>query len=183
LFFLNSIGFTDDKKIKKRHNVKKLVILLLALLIAAGTTAATDPVEGFWLSYDEKTGKATAGWQIYQSNNKLYGKILSKADKTNTKAVKCKSSYPGFPVAGNVSEMPIIGTPWIFGLTKEKDGYWRGGSIIDPGEGKIYKCKITYHAAGGKYKKDTLEMRGEIGLGIGRSQLWLKATEAGAKSL
>jgi uncharacterized protein (DUF2147 family) len=60
---------------------------------------------------------------------------------------------------------------------------WSGGFVIDPSNGKIYKCKITWHPADGrKFPKEALEMRGEIGLGIGGSQYWRRATveQAGA---
>jgi uncharacterized protein (DUF2147 family) len=81
--------------------------------------------------------------------------------------------------------MPLAGTPWIFGLSPDRQsGQWSGGNVIDPKEGKMYKCKITFHAAGtGKYRTDTLEMRGEIGLGIGRSQFWQKTDRETAASL
>jgi uncharacterized protein (DUF2147 family) len=59
----------------------------------------------------------------------------------------------------------------------ERPGQWINGSIINPEDGKLYKCKITFHAADGKrYETDTLEMQGEIGLGIGLSQLWQKSS-------
>jgi uncharacterized protein (DUF2147 family) len=55
---------------------------------------------------------------------------------------------------------------------------------IDPNDGKMYKCKITFHAADGRrYPTDTLEMRGEIGLGIGRSQFWRKSNRTEASGL
>jgi uncharacterized protein (DUF2147 family) len=48
----------------------------------------------------------------------------------------------------------------------------------------MYKCKITFRPTDGKkYKVDTLEMRGEIGLGIGKSQYWTKATKEQASAL
>jgi uncharacterized protein (DUF2147 family) len=73
----------------------------------------------------------------------------------------------------------VIGTPWIWGLDKKKSGEWAGGNIVDPGKGDIYQCKITFRKADGKkFSKDVLEMRGEVGLGIGRSQFWQKASEA-----
>jgi uncharacterized protein (DUF2147 family) len=65
----------------------------------------------------------------------------------------------------------------------DKPGQWSGGNVIDPTDGKIYKCKINFHTAGGKFKTDTLEMRGEIGLGIGRSQYWQKTDSATAGNL
>jgi len=165
--------------------MKKQIALLLAFLTVAGFCFAADPIEGFWLSIDEKTNKVTAGWQIYQEGGKLYGKIMSTAtEPRGVLANRCKDSYPGFPVAGKVSAMPVAGTPWIFGLSQGKNGEWSGGNVINPEDGNIYKCKITFHAADGKkYKADTLEMRGEIGLGIGRSQFWQKTDQATASSL
>jgi uncharacterized protein (DUF2147 family) len=165
--------------------MKKVIALVVVLFVFVGVCFAADLVEGYWLSIDEKTEKVTAGWYVYQEGGKLFGKILSSADgKPGDVADKCKDSYAGFPIAGNVSKMPIIGTPWIFGLSMTKPGEWSGGSIINPEDGKLYKCKIIYHAADGKkYKTDTLEMRGEIGLGIGRSQFWQKTDQQTASNL
>jgi uncharacterized protein (DUF2147 family) len=164
--------------------LKKTGVFLL-LLFVAGFCSAADPVEGYWLSIDEKTNKVTAGWHIYQEGGRLYGKILSMTDYSNTlKAVPCKESYPGFPIAGKVNEMLVVGAPWIFGLSCDKPGEWSGGNIINAEDGKMYKCKIKYHGADGKkYKTDVLEMRGEIGLGIGRSQYWQKSDQQTASSL
>jgi uncharacterized protein (DUF2147 family) len=165
--------------------MKKVIALVVVLFAFTGFCFAADLVEGYWLSIDEKTGKVTAGWHVYQEGGKLFGKILSSADgKPGDLAEECKASYAGFPIAGDVSKMPITGTPWIFGLSMNKPGDWGGGKIIDPGDGKIYNCKIIYRAADGKkYKADTLEMRGEIGLGIGRSQFWQKTDLETASSL
>jgi uncharacterized protein (DUF2147 family) len=155
------------------------------LLLSAGVCFAADPVEGFWISVDEKTGKATAGWEIYQTGGKLYGKILSIVGfAQDVTAAACKESYRGFPVAGKVNAMPVLGTPWIFGLSPDREGLWSGGNVINPEDGSMYRCKITFRRAdGNRYKTDTLEMRGEIGLGIGRSQFWRKSTRAEAASL
>ena len=165
--------------------MKKLTALLSMLLVVAGFCFAADPAEGYWLSIDEKTGKVTAGWQIYQESGKLFGKILSIADFPNTAlAEPCRDSYAGFPVAGKVNQMTVVGTPWIFGLTLDKTGEWSGGSVINPEDGKMYKCKIIFRKADGRrYRTDTLEMRGQIGLGIGRSQFWQITDRQTAESL
>jgi uncharacterized protein (DUF2147 family) len=165
--------------------MKKTGILVCVLLGLGGLCFAADPAEGYWLSVDEKTGKVTAGWEIYQEGGRLFGKILSTADHPpGVIADKCDESYRGFPAAGKVNQMPVAGTPWIFGLSPEKQsGRWSGGNVIDPNDGKMYKCRIIFRAAGtGKFTADTLEMRGEIGLGIGRSQFWQKTgrQQAGA---
>ena len=165
--------------------MKKIVLFTAIFLFTFGVCFGADFAEGFWISYDEKSGKATAGWEIYTVGDKLYGKPLSVADHPqDVTAYKCKDSYAGFPVAGKVSQMIVVGTPWIFGLTMNRPGVWSGGNVIDPDSGTMYKCRITYHATdGNKYKVDTLEMRGEIGLGIGRSQFWRKCTRAEASAI
>lgn len=165
--------------------MKKLITLLAALIVCAGAVFAADPVEDYWISWDEKTNKATGGWSFYVKDNTLYGEMLSAADSTaETKATGCKGLKPikGFPKAGNPEDMLLLGTPWIFGLKKDKPGYWSGGNVVDPGEGKVYKCKVTYHEAKGS-DPAWLEMRGEIGLGIGRSQHWKHATKEEASSI
>jgi uncharacterized protein (DUF2147 family) len=166
-------------------NMKKLIVIFIVLLSGLGFRLAADPVEGCWFSLDEKTGKPSAGWEIYAENGRLYGKMLSmNGYPPDLKAVKCKDSYPGFPLSGKVNQLFVLGTPWIYGLSMEKTGQWSGGNIVDPETGNLYKCKITYHAADGKkYKTDVLEMRGEIGLGIGRSMLWPKASREEAAGL
>ena len=164
--------------------MKKFVIFLLVSVFTAGVFLAADPVEGFWISVDEKTQKPTAGWEIYTTGGKLFGKVLSVADHPqDVKADKCNDSYRGFPVSGKVSEMTVVGTPWIFGLTMDRAGVWSGGNVIDPDEGRMYGCRITFRAMdGNKYKTDTLEMRGTIGP-FGRSQFWQKATREQASAL
>jgi uncharacterized protein (DUF2147 family) len=165
--------------------MKKTVLLFGLALLLAGFCFAADPVEGYWLSIDDKTGRVTAGWEIYQEGGKLYGKVLSTAEHgPDVKALACRESYQGFPVPGKVNEMIVVGTPWIFGLVREKEGRWVNGNVIDPTDGNIYKCKIIFHSADGKkFTADTLEMRGEIGLGIGRSQYWRKTSREIAETL
>jgi uncharacterized protein (DUF2147 family) len=158
--------------------MKKFTVLSVLALVLTGYCFTLDPAEGFWISVDEKTGKTTAGWEIFVQNGKLFGRICSVADHPqDVKASNCNDSYKGFPTPGKVNEMTVVGTTWIFGLTMRDAGKWRGGNVIDPDSGKMYKAEVTFHPADGKrYKTDTLEMRGEIGLGIGRSQYWRKST-------
>jgi len=46
--------------------MKKGIALLLCALIFTGLCFASDPVEGFWISYDDKTGKATEDGRFIQ---------------------------------------------------------------------------------------------------------------------
>ncbi|CEM61048.1 DUF2147 domain-containing protein [Treponema phagedenis] len=158
--------------------MKKSMILLSMLIVSIALAFAADPAEGLWKSIDEKTGKPTGVWNIYVENDKLYGTMLVCMDHNPKAAVTaCKDSYPDFPKKGKVKNMALVGTPFIYNLVKKAEGSWHKGYIIDPTNGKRYQCKINFKKADGKkFKVDTLQMRGEIGLGIGRNQWWVKSS-------
>ena len=165
--------------------MKKIISILSVILLVGTMCFAADSAEGFWISVDEKTNEDTAGWQIWQDGRKLNGKILSVAGQDqNEKATGGKGkSYDNFMNGADIATLPTVGTAWIWNLENQGEGKWANGYIIDPGDGKRYKCRITFHKADGKkYKTDTLEMRGEVGP-FGRSQFWRKATESEAAGL
>ncbi len=164
----------------------KKFLALISILFTALSLCIADPAEGYWISIDEKTNKETAGWKIWVENGKLTGAITSIAGfPQDQKAVGAKGkSYNDFKGGADIGSLQSVGTNWIYGLSNVSEGKWANGYIIDPNDGKRYNCKITFHKADGKkYKSDTLEMRGEIGMGIGRSQYWKKATKESAEGL
>jgi uncharacterized protein (DUF2147 family) len=166
--------------------MKKTITTVIVILACAGYAFATDPVEGFWLSVDPITGKIQSGWEMYESNGIMYGKMLSAVGCTpTTNAAKCRDSYTGFPVAGKVNQLPILGTPWMFNLRMESPGHWTNGYIINPDDGHIYKLSLTYHPADGhKFQHETLEMQGQLlHLAISVSQYWRRATREEARAL
>ncbi len=159
-----------------------LVFTCILLFLTVGLYAA-DPAIGFWKSIDDESGEITAGWEVYEEQGILYGKILKVVGQpADALATACEGPYKDFPVAGDTSKMTLINTPWIYGLENKGEGKWKSGKIIDPENGKMYTSEITFHKAGGKYKMDTLEMRGKIGP-FGRSQFWQKSTREEIMSL
>jgi uncharacterized protein (DUF2147 family) len=56
----------------------------------------------------------------------------------------------------------------------EKNGALTGGTILDPNNGKVYKCNISYDT-----KTGHLNVRGSLDRGglIGRTQTWIKFDE------
>jgi uncharacterized protein (DUF2147 family) len=166
--------------------MKKIITTAIVILACAGYAFAADPVEGFWLSVDPITGKIQSGWEMYESNGFMYGKMLSAVGCTPTdKAHKCNGSYTGFPIAGKTNELPILGTPWIFDLIMESPGHWTNGYIINPDDGNMYKLSLTFHPADGKkFHNETLEIHGQLlHLGFSASQYWRRATREEASSL
>ena len=165
--------------------MKKAVLLIIFLAMCSASFVVADPAEGLWKSIDDKTGKVTAVWKLSISGDRLVGEMLAVVGKSpDKKADKCKDSYPGFPKAGKVNQMTLVGTPFMWGLEKKSEGVWQNGYIIAPDNGKYYYCKVTFRAKDGKkYKVESLEMRGEIGLGIGRTQIWQRATDEEAQRI
>jgi uncharacterized protein (DUF2147 family) len=161
-------------KVMKR-SLCTLMLFLFYLPLFAQT--GVDPAEGYWQVVDRKTNEVQSVWEFYQQEGILYGRlVLGKDNSPGELAAKCRDSYPGFPVAGRVNQLPVLGTPWIFGLKRVHAGEWTGGTIINPTTGNSYKCKVIYHSTDGeKFMAPTLEIRGEIGLGIGASQYWQQA--------
>jgi uncharacterized protein (DUF2147 family) len=63
----------------------------------------------------------------------------------------------------------IIGMTIVKGIKQKGDAY-EGGEILDPDNGKTYRCKMKVLESGKK-----LEVRGFIGISLfGRSQTWLR---------
>ncbi|GMO49760.1 MAG: DUF2147 domain-containing protein [Termitinemataceae bacterium] len=165
--------------------MKKIFFITVILsIVLPASVFASDPVEGYWFSVDDKSGVVKSSWIIYEKDGLLYGKIIALAGfPQDVKALPCNKTYNGFPASGNVNEMTVVGTTWIWGLKKQSSGVWKDGSIINPEDGGMYKSKIIFHAADGKkYKADTLEVRGEIGP-FGKSQFWKKASKESAEAL
>ena len=162
----------------------KKIFLCVAFFLASLCVFA-DPAEGFWISVDENSGKETAGWQIFQENGVLCGKILSVAEQAqDVKAFSATGkSYSNFYDGVDIGTLFVVGTKWIWDLKNSSSGKWSGGFVIDPQNGKRYKCEITFRKADGKkFVVDTLEMRGKVGP-FGRSQFWKKASQEDASSL
>lgn len=167
--------------------MKKMLALFGSLFLFTSIVFAADPAVGLWKSVDDQTGEVTALWRIYEKNGILYGEIAATIGfPQDVVASACKESYKGFPVAGPVNKMHTVGTPWIFGMEKVSAGNWKGGNIIDPGNGKMYGCVIKYLAPGETNKKytakvPTLAMAGTVGP-IQVFQYWVKATEDDVKA-
>jgi len=159
-------------------------LTVIVILIHAGVSSAADPAEGFWLSVDNRTGAIQSGWEIYESNGYLYGKLLSAVGCSSAdKAVRCRDSYANFPIAGKVNQLPVLDQPWIFGLRMESPGHWANGNVINIEDGNMYKCSLIYHQADGKkFKQEALEIRGQL-LFFSGSQYWRRATREEASAL
>jgi uncharacterized protein (DUF2147 family) len=140
------------------------ILLLIALgLISTLAAAAENPV-GLWRTIDDKSGKEKSLVRVTESNGQLQltiEKIFREpGEEPNPLCDKCP---------GEKKNKPVIGMQIGNGLKKDGD-VWSGGEILDPQNGKTYKCKVWLEDKGKK-----LHVRGFIGVSVlGRTQVWLR---------
>lgn len=135
------------------------VILFFFLLGCFQTNAQS--VLGKWKTIDDKTGKPKSVVEIFESNGKIFGKIIEIVDpaRRDKKCEKCE---------GQDKNKPVLGMIVIRGLAKDGEEY-NGGKILDPESGNLYKCLLKLE------NKDKLIVRGYMGFSlIGRSQTWIR---------
>lgn len=160
----------------------KQIIVAGVLLGAAAATFAqtaasaaaggvTSPV-GVWQTIDDKTDKPKALVEITQdSDGTLSGKVvkgLNPNDNPDRRCTECTDDRRG---------QKILGMTIIRDMKREGDG-WAAGNILDPENGKVYKCKMHLEDGGRK-----LVVRGFIGFSLlGRSQTWNRQGAGGAQA-
>ena len=140
----------------KKNNIGSIVLFFFVTLFAQSQT-----VIGKWKTIDDETGQAKSIVEIYEKSGKIYGKVIEILDLEHKKSICSNCS-------GDDKNKPILGMTVIKGLLKEGSQY-TGGKILDPKNGKLYKCYITLET------KDKLKVRGYIGISLfGRTQFWYR---------
>lgn len=137
-------------------------IIGLCLYLCSALALAASPA-GLWKSIDDKSGKPRSLIRITEHNGS-YSAVIEKGllatDTGNAVCDKCTDER---------KDQKIIGMTIVKGL-KENNGVYEGGEILDPENGKTYKCKMKLDDSGNK-----LEVRGFIGFSLfGRSQIWTR---------
>jgi uncharacterized protein (DUF2147 family) len=137
------------------------LLLVLICLIANQCFADSSSIIGAWKSIDDGNGKPRSIVRISENAGVIEGvieKIFPESNEDpNPKCDKCQ---------GELRDKPILGMKIINQMKKHNDEY-KDGTIMDPDNGKIYKCKLWLEDGGKK-----LKVRGYIGP-LFRTQTWL----------
>ena len=139
------------------------VILVLATHAAAqSSTPASTPV-GLWKTVNEK-GEPEGLVRIVDVAGEFRGTVervySPPAPEANPRCVPC---------SGELKDKPVIGMQILSGLRWDGEQY-SGGEILDPNNGRSYRCLMRLVDGGRK-----LEVRGYIGISLlGRTQVWLR---------
>jgi len=132
-------------------------------LEAAAEKSQLSSPEGYWQTVPDDDASPSV-IHVWIENGEAFGKVVK---------IYPKPGREPDPVCdqceGELKGRPIIGMTILKNLTR-KDGKWSRGSILDPKNGKTYKCYVEVMENGEK-----LKVRGFIGMTLlGRTQYWIK---------
>lgn len=141
--------------------MKKITLLLLfSIAFSVISFGQIDNILGKWKTIDDNDGSTKSIVYIFKATNgKYYGKIEHLFKNADKKCTECSGTNKNKPILGMMIINEMI----------EKNGTLTGGTILDPNNGKVYKCNISYDSATGN-----LNVRGSLDKGglIGRTQTW-----------
>ena len=144
--------------------VTAVVLAGAAYMVSPATGADLSSPVGEWRTIDDNTHQPKGIVRIFETNGKLYG-VVEKSlveHPAQTKCDDCTDDRKG---------KPILGLDIIRGLQRDGD-QWDGGTILDPENGKVYRCKMTLQNGG-----QELAVRGFIGISLlGRTQIWQRVS-------
>ena len=141
--------------------MRKTGLILLFHIVFWPCAAQTSPL-GKWRTIDDHTGEVQSIIEIYERNHLLYGKIVrifpKPGENPDPVCSKCDEDDPRY-------QKKIIGMEIMKGMKKNGKEY-SDGHILDPNEGRIYRCKIWL-------EEGNLKVRGYWGPFF-RTQTWTK---------
>lgn len=134
--------------------------LLLALLFISASGYAQTSDLGKWKTIDDETGKEKSVVEIFEKGGKVYGKITrlfrEKGEDMDPVCLECDEEDDRY-------KKKIIGMEIIRDM-KKIGTELAEGTILDPNNGKIYRCKIWLEGS-------ELKVRGYLGP-FYRTQTW-----------
>lgn len=135
-----------------------ITLSTFCLFLSIGLLSAQNSPVGLWKTIDDETGEASSHIEIVEKDGRYFGKIVKLLQEDeNTICEKCP---------GEKKNQLLVGMEVLWDLKKHKD-YWSYGRIMDPKNGKTYKCNIRLEG------EDKLKVRGYIGFAaLGRNQIW-----------
>ncbi len=134
----------------------------MALTWLGAAWAQTPTPAGLWTTFNDSTGKPDGLVRIDEIDGEFLGTVVEVFSATTPNPI-CDLCE------GALKDKPIIGMTILRGLRRDGNGYG-GGTILDPDEGRTYRCTAMLLDGGRK-----LEVRGYVGLPLlGRSQIWVR---------
>jgi len=139
----------------------KFLLILLLSLGALVNINAQNSITGKWKTIDDETNKPKSIVEIFVKEGKYYGKIVklfrTADEEQDPLCEECPEEDARY-------KKKIIGMEILKEMVKSGSEYSEG-TILDPNNGKIYRCKIWREG-------NNLKLRGYVGP-FYRTQTWL----------
>lgn len=136
--------------------------LMITSLYADNKPYSYSPV-GYWKTIDSLTGKPKSILRIWETPQKT---LAASVVKVFVSSGESEQPYCT-ACTGEKHNQPILGMVILTGL-KMGRGQWSNGQMLDPHNGKVYRCSMSLYDRGAR-----LRMHGYIGLPLfGRSETW-----------
>lgn len=142
----------------------KLILIVVLLLVAAGARA---DMTGLWQEYDDDTGKLAALIRISKRPDNVYEGVVEKVVATHEGDAPLLCTH----CTGKLHNRPLVGLRVLSGMKRKDKLHYDGGNVLDPDDGKTYKCSI--HLSD---DETTLQVTGFITFSwIGQSEIWRRS--------
>lgn len=133
--------------------------LVLAFSLTLKAQNNPDAICGKWWTEGKR-----AVIEISKKNGKYFGKLIESKEAYDEKGNVKKDKENPNPA---LRDRPVIGINILFDFVYAGDNLWEDGKAYDPESGNTYSAKIEM------VDKNTLEMRGYIGISLfGRTETW-----------
>jgi uncharacterized protein (DUF2147 family) len=149
------------------------IFLVVGFLFSSNTSAQSSingkDCVGVWKTIDDENGRTKSQVEIYKKGEKYYAKIVKLLDK-QTLVNKGKARFEDViceecPEEHGKNEK-LLGLEIIWDMKKTTKKY-KGGTIMDPADGKTYSCTIWME------DENTIKVRGWLTV-FYRTQTWYR---------
>lgn len=141
--------------------MKKVFSVFVLVLALVFKLSAQDITKGTWFN-DEKSAKL----QFYETNGKLFGKIIWLKDPNKNGKPRTDEFNPN----DKLKNAPLLGLVFLKNFEKDGEKAWKDGTIYDPKSGKTYSSNMKL------VSPTQLDVRGYIGISlIGKTSKFTKA--------
>lgn len=148
--------------------LKMVLVVFAGLACNGGTWAQAQPVAtglvGLWKTFDDDGKNERALVCITESEGVFSGEFVKNLEPGADPNELCSKCI------GEGQDKPLVGLKILKGL-KAEEGEYRGGEILDPETGTVYRCTMKLADDGRK-----LIVNGYVGIALfGRIQEWVRA--------
>jgi len=137
---------------------------VVVALFSACAAAEPASIEGRWVTFDSDTNQKRAVVEIVTVDRRATGRIIELFPKPGEDTDPVCENCPGEARGRRIRGLPILA------VETEDGGISYRGTVLDPEEGRSYRCVVTVGPGGTR-----LRLRGFISLEIfGRDETWVR---------